>query len=97
MNIKYHPIASKLFIDNRKKFITHLKPKSIAIFNSNDEMPRSGDQNFTFQQNRDLFYLSGIDQEDVRTHWVLAGTVRCVSGHVGSQIIDQPCAPVNNL
>ncbi len=64
MNIKYLPINSKLFIDNRKKFVTHLKPKSIAIFNSNDEMPRSGDTNFMFRQNPDLFYLSGIDQEE---------------------------------
>ncbi len=64
MNIKYHPIPNQLFIDNRKKFVAALKPKSIAIFNSNDEMPRSGDQNFTFRQNPDLFYLSGIDQEE---------------------------------
>lgn len=64
MNIKYTPIDSKLFVDNRQKFKSELKSKSIAIFNSNDEMPRSGDQNFTFRQNADLFYLSGIDQEE---------------------------------
>ncbi|RZK09879.1 MAG: aminopeptidase P family protein, partial [Flavobacterium sp.] len=40
-----------------------LKTNAIAIFNSNDEFPRSGDQNFLFKQNADLFYLSGIDQE----------------------------------
>ena len=38
-------------------------PNSIAIFNSNDEFPRNGDQNFPFRQNSDLFYLTGIDQE----------------------------------
>jgi Xaa-Pro aminopeptidase len=64
MNIKYAPINSQLFIDNRKKLVAALKPKSIAIFQSNDEMPRSGDQNFNFRQNADLFYLSGIDQEE---------------------------------
>jgi Xaa-Pro aminopeptidase len=64
MNIKYNSINSKLFVDNRKKFTAELKPKSIAIFQSNDEMPRSGDQNFTFRQNADLFYLTGIDQEE---------------------------------
>jgi Xaa-Pro aminopeptidase len=64
MNVKYHPIDATLFIENRKKFIAELKPNSIAIFNSNDEMPRSGDTNFTFRQNADLFYLSGIDQEE---------------------------------
>ena len=40
-----------------------LPPKSIAFFNANDEMPRNGDGNFVFRQNSDLFYLSGIDQE----------------------------------
>lgn len=64
MNIKYTPIDNKLFIDNRQKFKAQLKAKSIAIFNSNDEMPRSGDLNFPFRQNADLFYLSGIDQEE---------------------------------
>lgn len=64
MNIKYAAIDNKLFIENRKKFAAQLKPKSIAIFQSNDEMPRSGDTNFTFRQNADLFYLSGIDQEE---------------------------------
>ena len=61
--MKYLPIDSKLFIENRKKFISQLKPNSMAIFNSNDEMPRNGDQNFPFRQNSDMFYLSGIDQE----------------------------------
>jgi Xaa-Pro aminopeptidase len=37
---------------------------SLAIFHSNDEFPRNGDQNFPFRQQSDLFYLSGIDQED---------------------------------
>jgi Xaa-Pro aminopeptidase len=48
---------------NRKNLAHRLKPKSIAIFNANDEQLRSGDQNFAFKQNPDLFYLSGIDQE----------------------------------
>lgn len=41
-----------------------MKPNSIAIFNSNDEMPRNGDASFDFKQNSDLFYLTGLDQED---------------------------------
>ena len=61
--MKYLPIDSKLFIENRKKFVSKMKPNSMAIFNSNDEMPRNGDQNFLFRQNSDLFYLCGIDQE----------------------------------
>ena len=61
--MKYLPISKELFIENRKRFATFLKPGSVAFFNSNDEMPRNGDGNFPFRQNSDLFYLSGIDQE----------------------------------
>jgi Xaa-Pro aminopeptidase len=62
--MKYSAIKSDLFIENRKRFIEKLKPKSLAIIHSNDEFPRSGDQNFTFRQNADLLWLSGIDQEE---------------------------------
>lgn len=61
--MKYLPISKELFIENRKRFKSQLMPKSIAFFNSNDEMPRNGDGNFPFRQHSDLFYLSGIDQE----------------------------------
>ncbi|MCP4121870.1 MAG: aminopeptidase P family protein [Bacteroidetes bacterium] len=61
--MKYLPIDTKLFKENRAKFIKQLPPKSMAIFHANDEMPYSGDANFPFRQNADLFYLSGIDQE----------------------------------
>jgi len=40
-----------------------MQPGSMAIVNSNDEMPRSGDQTFPFRQNSDMFYLTGLDQE----------------------------------
>jgi Xaa-Pro aminopeptidase len=61
--MKYHPIDNKLFVENRKRLANSLKPKSVAIIHSNDELPRNGDANFPFRQNSDLFYLSGIDQE----------------------------------
>ncbi len=61
--MKYLPVNNQLFTLNRKNFVTRLKPGSIAIFNANDEFPRSGDQSFTFKQNADFFYLTGIDQE----------------------------------
>ena len=61
--MKYPPIDKKLFKDNRNRFKSRLKPGSAAFFNSNDEMPRNGDGNFNFRQNSDIFYLSGIDQE----------------------------------
>lgn len=57
------PISNRLFTVNRKNFVSRLKPCSLAIFHSNDEFPRNGDQNFLFKQNPDFFYLSGIDQE----------------------------------
>jgi Xaa-Pro aminopeptidase len=64
MNIRYETIDSGLFIENRKRFAALLNKNAVAIINSNDEMPRSADQNFVFRQNSDLFYLTGIDQED---------------------------------
>ncbi len=62
--MKYKAIDSQLFVENRKRFTAQLKANSIAIFNSNDEMPRSADGHFPFRQNPDLFYLTGIDQEN---------------------------------
>ncbi|KQR69689.1 aminopeptidase P family protein [Pedobacter sp. Leaf176] len=61
--MKYQKINNDLFTSNRIKYTNRLKKNSLAIFQSNDEFPRSGDQNFIFKQNPDLFYLSGIDQE----------------------------------
>ncbi|MGV8877876.1 MAG: aminopeptidase P family protein [Sphingobacteriaceae bacterium] len=61
--MKYLPISQELFRFNRSKFISLLKQNAIAIFNSNDEFPRSGDQIYTFRQNSDFFFLTGIDQE----------------------------------
>lgn len=61
--MKYSTIDNSLFSLNRKKFVKELKNNSLSIFQSNDEFPRSGDQNFVFKQNPDIFYLSGIDQE----------------------------------
>ncbi len=61
--MKYLPINNEVFTHNRKNFVSRLKPCSIAIFNSNDEFPRSGDQSFFYKQNPDFFYLTGIDQE----------------------------------
>ena len=61
--MKYNPINQRLYSDNRKRFTATLKPGSIAFFNSNDEMPRNGDQNFPFRQHSDLLWMSGIDQE----------------------------------
>ena len=61
---RYKNINKELFIQNRERFKKQMKSNSIAIFNSNDEMPRNGDANYDFKQNSDLFYLTGLDQED---------------------------------
>jgi Xaa-Pro aminopeptidase len=62
--MKYQAIDNAMFIENRKKFKDNLKPNSLAVFVSNDIMPTNADGSMGFRQNSDLFYLSGIDQED---------------------------------
>lgn len=62
--MKYHPIDRNLFIKNRKNFMAQMKPSSLAVFNSNDIYPISADSTMPFEQHRDIFYLSGVDQEE---------------------------------
>ncbi|WP_089889293.1 aminopeptidase P family protein [Kriegella aquimaris] len=62
--MKYDLISNRLFSKNRKKFMDQMGPKSIAVFNSNDIYPISADSTMPFQQHRDIFYLSGADQEE---------------------------------
>jgi Xaa-Pro aminopeptidase len=62
--MKYLPLNPEIFIQNRKRFIDKMDKNSIAIFNSNDELPFNGDALHPFVQNSDLFWLSGIEQED---------------------------------
>jgi Xaa-Pro aminopeptidase len=62
--MKYIALNSAIFVGNRKRFTEKMEPDSIAIFNSNDELPRNGDQLYTFKQNSDLYWLTGIEQED---------------------------------
>ena len=62
--MKYESIDSKLFIKNRLNFSKKMKENGIAFFNSNDIYPVSADSTLPFEQHRDIFYLSGIDQEE---------------------------------
>ncbi len=62
--MKYLTLNPEIFIKNRQRFIKEMKSNSIAIFVSNDEMPVNGDALYPFKQNSDLFWLSGIMQED---------------------------------
>ncbi|HEY9169960.1 MAG TPA: aminopeptidase P family protein [Lutibacter sp.] len=62
--MKYLPINNKLFIKNRAKFRAQMKPKSIAVFNSNDIFTTGSDSTLPFEQHSDILYLSGADQEE---------------------------------
>ncbi|WP_299115909.1 aminopeptidase P family protein [uncultured Winogradskyella sp.] len=62
--MKYNLIDRNLFIKNRKNFASAMKPSSLAVFNSNDIYPVSADSTLPFAQHRDIFYLSGVDQEE---------------------------------
>jgi len=62
--MKYHPINNQLYIKNRAKFTAQMKPKSIAVFNSNDTFTTGADSTLPFEQSSDLLYLSGADQEE---------------------------------
>lgn len=62
--MKNLPLNSDIFIQNRQRFVARMKKNSIAIFNSNDELPTNGDALHKFKQNSDLYWLTGITQED---------------------------------
>jgi len=62
--MKYQKIDTQLFVKNRKNFAYLMQKNSMAIFNSNDIYPISADSTMPFEQHRDLFYLSGVDQEE---------------------------------
>jgi Xaa-Pro aminopeptidase len=62
--MRYQQLDSKIFVDNRRNFVKHLKPKSLAVFNSNDIYPTSADGTLPFKQATDIFHLSGVDQEE---------------------------------
>jgi len=64
LNMKHLPLPPDLFTTNRKRFLKEMEPNSIAIFVSNDEVPSNADALYRFKQNSDLYWLTGITQED---------------------------------
>jgi Xaa-Pro aminopeptidase len=62
--MKYLPLNQEIFKKNRQRFIKEMESNSIAIFNSNDELPMNADAIYKFKQNSDLYWLTGIEQED---------------------------------
>lgn len=61
--MRYQPIKNVFFRSNRKNFTEQMNKNSFAVFYSNDQCPRNGDQYYPFRQSSDFFYLSGIEQE----------------------------------
>ena len=64
--MRYQPIDPQLFVQNRQRLIQLLKPNSVVVLNANDIMPTNADGTMEFRQNSDLFYLTGVDQEETR-------------------------------
>src|SRR5688500_8567900 len=62
--MRYQKIDQPLFVNNRRKLQKEMKPNSVAVVNANDIMPTNSDGTMRFRQNSDLFYLTGIDQEE---------------------------------
>jgi Xaa-Pro aminopeptidase len=62
--MKNLPLNPELFARNRKRFIDKMSPNSIAVIIGNDEVPSNGDAIYRFKQNSDLYWLSGVTQED---------------------------------
>src|SRR5688572_11773311 len=62
--MRYDKIKPDLFINNRKNLVKNLKKNSVAVVNANDVMPTNSDGTMRFRQNSDLFYLTGVDQEE---------------------------------
>ncbi len=62
--MKYLPLNPEIFIQNRKRFVDKMDKNSVAVFNSSDELPMNGDSLHPFKQNSDLYWLTGIEQEE---------------------------------
>ena len=62
--MRYQKIESSLFVNNRQRLVRELEPRSLVLFNANDTMPTNADGHLPFRQNNDLFYLTGVEQEN---------------------------------
>ena len=62
--MRYAPIPAKLFVENRRRLAALMKPKSLAVVNNNDILPTNADGSLILQPNADLFYLTGVEQEE---------------------------------
>ncbi|HEX7859270.1 MAG TPA: Xaa-Pro aminopeptidase [Verrucomicrobiae bacterium] len=61
--MRYAPIDPKLFVENRQRLKGMLLPNSLAVVNANDVLPTNADGSLPLIPNADLFFLSGVEQE----------------------------------
>jgi Xaa-Pro aminopeptidase len=61
--MRHASIKSALFTTNRDRLKGLLLPNSIVVVNANDIPPTNADGTLRLRPNSDLFYLSGIEQE----------------------------------
>ena len=62
--MRYQPLPASFYKKTRANFMAQMQGNSLAVFNSNDIYPISADSTLPFAQHRDIFYLSGVDQEE---------------------------------
>jgi Xaa-Pro aminopeptidase len=62
--MRYKSISKELFVSNRKRLLKEIKSNAVVVLNANDIMPTNSDGTMRFRQNSDLFYLTGVDQEE---------------------------------
>ena len=62
--MRYQPLSAATYREHRARFRQHLEKGGLAVFHSNDIMPTSADGTMPFKQASDIFYLTGIDQEE---------------------------------
>ena len=64
LHMRFDPIDAKLFQANRRQLMAMLKPRSIVVLHANDIMPTNADGVMPYIQNTDLYYLTGVNQEE---------------------------------
>lgn len=62
--MKYRAIPSELFVENRRRLMALLPEDAFAVIHSADIPWRSADGSMHFIQGSDIYYLTGIDQEE---------------------------------
>ncbi len=62
--MRHTPIPAELFAGNRQRLAARMLPNSLAVLNANDIMPTNADGSLVQTPNSDLFYLSGVEQEE---------------------------------